>query len=56
MDPASFDAIQPLLDKLAEIAELPLGTPELHRVLSDLSQILGKGLYRIVQLHRGRFR
>jgi hypothetical protein len=44
MDPASFNAIQPLLDKIAENAEQQLGTPELRLVLSNLSQILGKEL------------
>lgn len=44
MEPSTFDALQPLLDKLAESAEQHLGTPELFQVLSDLSRILGKGL------------
>jgi len=43
MDPETFDAVQPHLDKVAEIAERQLGAPEILQVLSDLSQILGKG-------------
>jgi hypothetical protein len=44
MDPASFKAIQPLLDDIAKLSDRQLGMPELHRVLSDLTRLLGKGI------------
>jgi hypothetical protein len=44
MDPATFQALQPLLDKVAQIAERQLGAPDLIRAFSGLSQAVGTGL------------
>jgi ribosomal protein L37E len=42
MDPAVFTSIEVLLDQMAEIANQQLGRPEIHRVLAQLTNILGK--------------
>lgn len=43
MDPKTFDALQPLLDKFAELAEKHFGSEEIHDLLTRFSNILGKG-------------
>lgn len=43
MDPAAFDAAQPLLDKMAEIVEKHLADAEMRRILAELSNIVGEG-------------
>jgi hypothetical protein len=42
MDPAVFPSVEPLLDKISEIADQQLGEPEIQRVLSEFGKILGK--------------
>jgi hypothetical protein len=42
MDPADFKAVDPFLDKLAEIVDQQLGLAELQRVLAELSTVMGK--------------
>lgn len=42
MDPTDFQAVDPLLDGIAEIADQQLGVPELQQVLADLGKILGR--------------
>lgn len=43
MDPGTFKQVEPLLDKIAELAEQHLAAPELHRLLSQLSKVIGEG-------------
>jgi hypothetical protein len=43
MDPAVFPSVEPLLDKISEIADQQLGEPEIQRVLSEFGKILGNG-------------
>lgn len=43
MDPATFNAVEPLLDQIADVVEQHLATPELHRLLSELSKVVGEG-------------
>jgi hypothetical protein len=43
MDPSNFEAIQPLLDTIAKIADRQLAAPELQRVLANLSHAIGNG-------------
>ena len=42
MNPAVFDAVQPLLDKLAEIAEKEFESAEIRQLLTELATIVGK--------------
>jgi hypothetical protein len=42
MDPGDFKAAEPLLDKIAEIADQQLGVAELQQVLADLGKRLGR--------------
>ena len=42
MDPNTFNAVDPPLDTLAELADKHLADPEFHRVLGELSNILGE--------------
>ena len=42
MDPAMFESVEPLLDKIAEVADRQLGMAELKRLLEELSLALGK--------------
>ena len=42
MDPAVFNAIQPLLDKFADFADKQLGSVEIQQLLSELGGIVGK--------------
>jgi hypothetical protein len=41
MDPETFNAVQPLLDKIAERAEEQFGAEELHRLMADLANAVG---------------
>lgn len=43
MDPVVFDSLDPVLDKLAEVADRQLGAPDLKHLLVELSTALGKG-------------
>jgi hypothetical protein len=43
MDPAVSTSVEPLLDKISEIANQQLGGPEIQRVLSEFGKILGNG-------------
>jgi hypothetical protein len=43
LDPASYKATEPLLDQIAEIADQQLAAPELQRLLSELSKVVGEG-------------
>ena len=42
MNPETFSAIQPLLDKIAEFAEKQLGSEELRRLIAELGNLVGK--------------
>jgi len=42
MDPDTFEAVDPHLDALAELANQHLADPELSRVLSEISKALGE--------------
>jgi len=42
MDPDTFNALDPHLDTIAELASQHLYAPEFHRALSELSKILGQ--------------
>ena len=42
MNPETFNAVKPLLDKIAEFAEQQLDSEELERMLTDLSSVLGQ--------------
>ena len=48
MDPATFDAIQPSLDKINDLAEKLLDSEELRALIAELGNIAGKG--RIVSV------
>ena len=39
MDPALSTSVEPLLDKISEIANQQLGGPEIQRVLSEFGKI-----------------
>ena len=43
MNPETFNAVQPLLDKIAELAEKQLDSEELRRLISELGNLVGKG-------------
>jgi hypothetical protein len=43
VDPYTFKAMQPLLDKIAELAEKQLGSEELPRLIAELGNLVGKG-------------
>ena len=43
MDPDTFNQVEPLLDKIAEVAEKQLAGSELQRLLSELSKVVGEG-------------
>ena len=42
MDPEIFDAVQPLLDKIAEVVEKQLDSEELRRLIAELGNLVGK--------------
>ena len=44
------NALQPLLDKIAEIAEKQLASEELHRLIGELGNLVGKGKIASVNL------
>lgn len=48
MDPATFDAIQPLLDKINDLVEKQLHSDELRCLVAELGNLMGKG--RIVSV------
>src|SRR5260370_24448486 len=41
--PETFNAVQPLLDKIAELAEKQLDSEELRRLMAELGNLVGKG-------------
>ncbi len=41
MDAAPFNAIQPLLDKIADLAERQLASEELRRLIAELANLVG---------------
>lgn len=43
MNPETFNAVQPLLDKIAEIAEKQLDSEVLRRLMAELANVVGKG-------------
>ena len=43
MDPGTFNAARPLLDKIAELAEKQLNSKELRHLMAELGNVLGKG-------------
>ena len=43
MDPATFKAMQPLLDKIFEFAEVQLDSEELRRLMAELGNVVGNG-------------
>ena len=43
MDPETFKAIDPLLDKIAELAEKPLESEPLRRLIAELGNLVGRG-------------
>src|ERR1043165_1801352 len=42
VDPETFDAVQPLLDKIAELAEKQLESEELRRMIAEPKKFMGK--------------
>ena len=42
MDPEAFQAVQPLLDKIAELADKQFDSAELHRLISEFGKLVGK--------------
>lgn len=42
MDPTTFNAANPQLDKIAEIADTHLASPDFHEVLVALTKALGE--------------
>lgn len=42
MDPETFNAAQPLLDKIAELAGKQLDSVQLRRLIAELSNLVGK--------------
>lgn len=50
MNPAIFDAVQPLLDKIAEIADKQFLTPEFQNLLSELAAVVGKNKIASISL------
>jgi len=42
VDPETFNAIQPLLDKIAELVEKQLDSEELRRLFAELGNLVGK--------------
>lgn len=43
MDADTFDAIDPLLDQIADLAEKQLDSAELRRLVAELGKLVGKG-------------
>ena len=43
MDPNKFNAVQTLLDQIAELAEKHLDSEEVRRLLAELGEVVGKG-------------
>lgn len=43
MNPEIFDAVQSLLDKIAEMAEKQFDSKDLRRLMADLGKAVGKG-------------
>ena len=43
MTPGTFDAVQPLLDKIADVVEKQLDSEELRRLIAELGKVVGKG-------------
>jgi hypothetical protein len=42
VDPEEFQAVQPLLDKLAELADKQLDSEELRRLMAELGKVVGE--------------
>jgi hypothetical protein len=43
MEPETFNAVDPLLDKIAEVAERQLESQELRGLIAELGKVVGKG-------------
>jgi hypothetical protein len=43
VDPETSTAVQPMLDKIAEIAEKQFGSEELRHLMTEFAKIVGKG-------------
>jgi hypothetical protein len=43
VNPETFNAVQLLLDKIAEVIETQLASEELRRLLAELRKVVGKG-------------
>jgi hypothetical protein len=43
VNPETFNAVQPLLDKIAELIEKELDSTELRRLIAELGSLVGKG-------------
>jgi hypothetical protein len=43
VDPGTFNAIDPLLDRIAEVAEKQLESAELRRLIAELAKLVGEG-------------
>jgi hypothetical protein len=43
VNPETFDAAQPLLDKITELAEKQLASEELRRIMAEPGNLVGKG-------------
>jgi hypothetical protein len=43
VDPTVFDAVRPMLDQIAELLDQQLGSPDLRRLLGELSNVVGDG-------------
>jgi len=43
VNPETFNAAQPLLDEIAELAETQLASEELRRLMAELGKVVGKG-------------
>lgn len=43
MNPETFDAVQPLLDQIAELADKQLDSEEFRRLMAEFGKLVGKG-------------
>ena len=43
MNPETFNAVQPLLDKIAELIEKELDSTELRRLVAELGSLVARG-------------
>ena len=43
MDPETFNAIDPVLDKIAELAEKQLDSEPFRRLIAELGKLVGRG-------------